>query len=52
MRYPAVTEPYLAERRFAPWVHNKALQKIRESLRCSPEEKRRLAALRVPLPKD
>ena len=52
VRCPAVTEPYLAERRFAPWVHNKALQKIRESLRCSPEEKRRLAALRVPLPKD
>ena len=52
VRYPEVTEPYLEERRFAPWVHNKALQKIRESLRCSPEEKRRLAALRVPLPKD
>ena len=52
VRYPAVTEPYLAERRFAPWVHNKALQKIRESLRCTPEEKRRLAALRVALPRD
>jgi len=52
VRYPEVTEPYLEERRFVPWVHNKALQKIRESLRCSPEEKRRLAALRVPLPKD
>ena len=45
--YPEETHPYLADRRFAPWVHNKAIQKICESRRIDPEVKALLKTLRV-----
>lgn len=41
------TLPYLLNHRLAPWVHNKAIQKARESNRISPEHKQNLQALRV-----
>ena len=39
--------PYLTERRLSPWVHNKTIQKARESFRVSDEKKELLSALRV-----
>jgi 3-methyladenine DNA glycosylase AlkD len=42
--------PYLLNHRLSLWVHNKAIQKARESLRCSSEYKQALARLRVPNP--
>ena len=39
--------PYLAEKRFQPWVHNKAIQKICESRRIDPDTKTLLKALRI-----
>ena len=45
--YPEETHPYLADRRFAPWVHNKAIQKICESRRIDPDTKALLKTLRV-----
>lgn len=44
------TLPYLHERKLTPWVHNKAIQKARESLRCSSEYKQVLSKLRIPNP--
>ena len=44
---PTETHPYLAEKRFEPWVHNKAIQKICESRRIDPDTKTLLKALRV-----
>ncbi len=46
------TLPYLHEEKLSPWVHNKAIQKARESLRCSHEYKAYLASLRRPIPKE
>lgn len=45
--YPTETHPYLAEKRFQPWVHNKAIQKICESRRIDPDTKTLLKALRI-----
>ena len=45
--YPTETHLYLAEKRFEPWVHNKAIQKICESRRIDPDTKTLLKALRV-----
>ena len=39
--------PYLQDQRLLPWVHQKTIQKARESLRLSPEQKQELAALRL-----
>ncbi len=39
--------PYLEEKRMAPWVHNKTIQKARESYRVSEEQKAYLKSLRV-----
>lgn len=41
------TIPYLEQRRLAPWIHNKTVQKARESYRITPEQKQYLATLRV-----
>ena len=46
------TLPYLHENKLSPWVHNKAIQKARESLRCSREYKAYLASLRRSTPKE
>ncbi|CAM5191265.1 DNA alkylation repair protein [Oligella ureolytica] len=40
------TIPYLQEQRLAPWVHNKTIQKARESFRITKEQKAYLAALK------
>lgn len=40
------TIPYLQEQRLSPWVHNKTIQKGRESLRITDEQKNYLATLR------
>ena len=45
--YPTETHFYLAEKRFEPWVHNKAIQKICESRRIDPDTKTLLKALRI-----
>lgn len=45
--YPTETHPYLAEKRFQPWVHNKAIQKICESRRIDPDTKTLLKTLRI-----
>ena len=42
-----LTLPFLEEKRFAPWVQNKAIQKIRESYRVSREDKAYLWNLRL-----
>lgn len=41
------TLPYLREHRLGTWVHNKTIQKARESLRITPEQKELLRELRV-----
>ena len=41
------TLPYLRERRLAPWVHNKTIQKAVESYRITPEQKALLRGLRI-----
>ena len=46
--HPEATHPYFTAKRFAPWVHNKAIQKICESYRISPETKAQLKLLRQP----
>lgn len=46
--HPEATHPYFTATRFAPWVHNKAIQKICESYRISPETKAQLKLLRQP----
>ena len=39
--------PYLEQMRLDPWVHNKAIQKARESFRITPEQKEYLNTLKV-----
>ncbi len=47
VKYPARTLPLIAEYKLKdPWSHNKAIQKIRESYRVSPEEKELLNSLK------
>ena len=46
--HPEATHPYFTAKRFSPWVHNKAIQKICESYRISPETKAQLKLLRQP----
>ena len=41
--------PYLENRRLDPWVHNKTIQKARESFRITPEQKQHLKTLKTPL---
>ena len=38
---------YLEQRRLPPWVHNKTIQKARESYRVSDEQKEYLKSLKV-----
>ena len=38
--------PYLTENRLSPWVHNKTIQKARESYRITPEQKEYLKTLK------
>lgn len=38
---------YIEEYRLSPWVHNKTIQKARESYRISPEQKEYLKGLRI-----
>ena len=42
--------PYIEERRLAPWTHNKAIQKARESFRITPQQKEYLNTLKVDCP--
>lgn len=42
-----VVLPYIEEKRLAPWVHNKAIQKSVESYRITPEQKEYLKTLKV-----
>ena len=39
--------PYLSQNRLDAWTHNKAVQKARESLRITPEQKEYLNSLKV-----
>ena len=39
--------PYLQDPVLEPWTHNKTIQKARESLRITPEQKEYLKTLRV-----
>ena len=41
--------PYLENRTLTPWVHNKTIQKARESYRITPEQKEYLKTLKTPL---
>lgn len=41
------TLPYLTQRRLDPWVHNKTIQKARESYRITPAQKALLLRLRA-----
>ena len=41
--------PYLENRVLDPWVHNKTIQKARESYRIPPEQKEYLKTLKTPL---
>ena len=43
------TLPYLENRRLDPWVHNKTIQKARESFRIAPHQKDYLKSLKMPL---
>ena len=40
------TLPYIKSRRLSPWIHNKSIQKARESYRISEERKAELKSLR------
>ena len=42
IKYPKETRKYLKNNKLDNWTHNKAIQKIRESLRISREEKNEL----------
>lgn len=44
--YPEMVEELLESNRLEPWTHNKAIQKIDESLKTSKEDKVRLRLLR------
>ena len=44
------TLPYLQQGRLAPWTHNKAIQKARESRRITPGQKEYLQTLKVECP--
>lgn len=46
VRQRELTLPFLQERRFEPWIQNKAIQKIRESYRVSREDKAYLWTLK------
>lgn len=39
--------PYIEERRLDVWVHNKTIQKARESFRITPEQKEYLNTLKI-----
>jgi len=39
VKFPEETKKYLKKNNLTPWTNNKAIQKIRESLRVTPEEK-------------
>jgi len=41
------TIPYIEEKRLSDWVHNKTIQKARESYRITPEQKEYLKSLKV-----
>ncbi len=41
------TLPYLLNKEFSPFIHNKAIQKARESFRISPDKKEMLKNLRI-----
>ena len=41
------TLPYLSEYRLLPWVHNKTIQKAKESFRISKEQKELLQSLKI-----
>lgn len=43
--------PYIQNNRLAPWTHNKAIQKARESYRISDENKEYLKGLKVKIPR-
>ncbi len=45
-QYDAVL-PYLEQKKLAPWTHNKAIQKARESYRVSAEQKEYLKSLKI-----
>lgn len=45
-QYDAVL-PYMEQKKLAPWTHNKAIQKARESFRITPEQKAYLKTLRI-----
>ena len=45
-QYDAIL-PFIAQRRLAPWTHNKAIQKAIESRRITPEQKAELRALKI-----
>ena len=38
--------PYIKSRRLSPWIHNKSIQKARESYRISEERKAELKSLK------
>ena len=38
--------PYIEQKRLDPWVHNKTIQKARESYRITPEQKEYLKGLK------
>ena len=44
--YPEMAETLLASNRLEPWTHNKAIQKIDESLKTSKKDKARLRLLK------
>lgn len=41
------TLPFIIEHRLDPWIHNRAIQKARESLRITPEQKEYLNSLKI-----
>ena len=45
-QYDAVL-PYIEQKKLAPWTHNKAIQKARESYRVTQEQKDYLKSLKV-----
>lgn len=46
-KQPDAVMPWIINHRLDPWIHNKTIQKARESYRISPEMKDKLAQLRM-----
>lgn len=46
VKFPEITLEFLKDNSLDPWVHNKGIQKIRESIRVTKEDKELVKTLK------